>query len=598
VKRAGHRAWNDVFFQWLLGRYERSLTWALRHRRLVLLSLLATVGLNIWLFALVPKTGFPEQDTGRLNGTIQADQSSSFQHLAPKLKQFVDIIQADPAVETVAGATSGGNAGRLYIDLKPLAVRKKSSEEVITRLRPQLARVSGATVYLAPVQYLPSGGGGGGQSANALYQYALQGDDFSELRTWTLKLVEALKTQSILRDVSSDQLDQKGLETDLVVDRNTASRLGLTALQIDNTLYDAFGQRQVSTIYKSLNQYHVIMVDQPQFSQNIDDLKNVYVSTSAGSAGGTQSTNALAGTVSTGSTAAASPATDVVRNASQNAIATTGHSSSSTGSAVSTAREVMIPLSAFARYEIGTTPLAINHQGEFVGSTVYFNLAPGVSYADAVKAVNRQVALLHLPNSIKSGFQDNTISIGNFPLLLLGALVAIYVILGVLYESYAHPFTILSTLPSAGVGAFLALLLLHVDLDLFAILGLFLLIGIVKKNAIMMVDLAIALERSEALSPTETILKASLLRFRPILMTTMAALFGAIPLAIGFGSGAELRRPLGITIAGGLIFSQLLTLYTTPVVYLYVDRTRRWVGRLRSKFSRIQPANAAAPAEI
>jgi multidrug efflux pump len=597
AKPAGRPAWNAVFFARLLGGYERSLTWALRHRRLVLLALVATVGLNVWLFALVPKISFPEQDTGRLNGTIQADQSSSFLHLAPKLRQFVDIIQADPAVETVAGSTSGGNSGRLYIDLKPLAVRKKTSEEVIARLRPQLARVSGATLFLAPVQYLPGGGGGGGQSASGLYQYTLQGDDFSELRSWTLKLVEALKTESILRDVSSDQLDQKGLEADLVIDRPTASRLGLSALQIDNTLYDAFGQRQVSTIYKSLNQYHVIMVAQSQFSQQPEDLRNIYVSTSAGSAGGTQSTNALPGTVTSGSGAAAAAATDVVRNASLNSIATTGRSSSSTGSAVSTAREVMIPLGAFAHYQIGTTPLAVNHQGEFVGATISFNLAPGVPYSAAVKAVNRQVALLHLPNSIRSAFQENSISIGNFPLLLLAALVAIYVILGVLYESYAHPFTILSTLPSAGVGAFLALLLLHVQLDLFAMLGLFLLIGIVKKNAIMMVDLAIALKRSESLSPRDTILKASLLRFRPILMTTMAALFGAIPLAIGFGSGAELRRPLGITIAGGLIFSQVLTLYTTPVVYLYVDRIREWLGRRWAKYG-FTPPPSAAPAEV
>jgi multidrug efflux pump len=578
------------FFPQLLGGYERTLTWALRHQRLVLLVLVGTVGLNVWLFTLVPKTAFPEQDTGRLNGSIQVDQSSSFQHLAPKLKEFVDIVQADPAVQTVAGSTSGANSGRLYIDLKPLAVRRKTSEEVITRLRPQLARVTGATLYLYPVQYLPSGGG---QSANALHQYSLQGDDFAELRTWTLRLVEALKTEPSLRDVSSDQQDQKGLEADLVIDRRSASRLGLTAQQIDNALYDAFGQRQVSTIYKSLNQYHVIMVAGPGNTQEPADLNRVYVSTAAGSAGGTQSTNALAGTVAIGGTAAASPAgANVVRNASLNSIAVTGRSSSSTGSAVSTAREVMIPLTAFAHYQIGTTPLAVNHQGEFVGATVYFNLAPGVVYADAIKTVNRRVAALHLPTSIKSGFQQNTIDVGNVPLLLLAAVAAIYVILGVLYESYAHPFTILSTLPSAGVGAFLALVVVHTELDLFATLGLFLLIGIVKKNAIMMVDLALALERSEGRSPRDTILKASLLRFRPILMTTLAALFGAIPLAIGFGSGAELRRPLGITIAGGLVFSQLLTLYTTPVVYLYVDRLRRRFARLGARFALARPAPA------
>jgi multidrug efflux pump len=595
ARRDGRMAWNQAAFKRLLQAYERSLGWALGHRRIVLGILLGTVGLNVWLFALVGKTSFPEQDTGRLNGQIQAGQSTSFQLFAPKLKQVVDLVQADPAVQTAAGSTNGSNTGRLYIDLKPLAERKISSEGVIARLRPLLARISGVTVFLAPNQYLP--GGGGGQQGNALYQYTLQGDNFAELRTWSLRLAEALKTEPSLRDVNSDQENQRAVEADLEVDRGTASRLGLTAAQIDNTLYDAFGQRLVSTIYKSLNQYHVVMVVQPKFAQEPEDLKNIYVSTSAGSAGGTQATNPRAGTVviGRGASRTESAAASAVRNASLNAIAVTGHGAASTGAAVSTAAEVMIPLNSLAHYRIGTTPLQVNHIGEFAGSTVSFNLAAGAKYADAVKAVERQVNLIHLPNSIKSGFQDNNFSLGNVPILLLGAVVAIYVILGVLYESYAHPFTILSTLPSAGVGAFLALLICRTELDLFAILGLFLLIGIVKKNAIMMIDLAIQLERSEGLSARDTILKAALLRFRPILMTTMAALFGALPLAIGFGSGAELRRPLGIAIAGGLIVSQLLTLYTTPVVYLYVDRLRFRYRRLRTKFTRAPASAEASP---
>jgi len=592
---------SERFFEHLVRIYEDTLRWALRHSVLVVLFLMGTVVMNVWLFAIVHKAAFPEQDTGRLSGSLQADQSVSFDRLVPKLKQFVAMVEADPAVATVSGYTAGTNGGSLYIDLKPLAVRKVSSEEVIARLRPQLSQIPGATLVLYPVQYVPTGG----QQGTSLYRYTLQGDDLAELRLWSLRLSDVLKNEPSLRDVGSDQENQKGLESDVVIDRDTASRLGLTTLQIDNTLYDAFGQRLVSTIYKSLNQYHVVMAVQPEFARDPSILRNIYVSTSAASAGGTSSTNALAATsivASAASTTGPTTAADAVRNATLNALAASGHSSASTGSAVSTSREVMIPLSSFAHEEIGTTPLSVNHQGQFVGSTVSFNVAPGVSYSEAVKVVEKQVSLLHLPNSIKAGFQDNAISaqqvVGNAPLLLLGAVVAIYVILGVLYESYAHPFTILSTLPPAGVGAFLALILFDTDLSIVAMMGLFLLIGIVKKNAIMMIDLALELERSEGLEPREAILKASLMRFRPIMMTTMAALFGAIPLVIGFGSGAELRRPLGISIAGGLIMSQALTLFTTPVVYLYVDRIQRWLRRLRAKLTgnRQTAESAHAPA--
>ena len=588
--------WSERFFQDLLGTYERSLGWALRHRRIVMLILLATIGLNVWLFRIIPKGYFPLQDTGRLFGGIQADQSISFQLMSQKLKQVIDIVQADPAVDTAVGTTGsagrGGttNTGSLFIALKPLSARSASSDVVITRLRPKLAQVPGATLFLFPMQEL---GMGTGRQSNSLYQYTLQADDLDDLRTWTPKLVEALKTEPALTDVNSDQQD-KGLETDLIVDRDTASRLGLTSSQVDNALYDAFGQRSVSTIYESLNQYHVIMTLAPRFLQNPAALRDLYVSTAGGAVTGTQATNAAAGTVVTGRAAPPAAASDAARNASPNSIATTGHGSASTGSAVSTKRETMIPLAAFTHYQTGTTPLVVNHQGQFAAGTISFNLAPGASLSDAVAAVDRQTAMIHVPNTVHGSFAGNANafqqSLSNEPILILAAVVAIYLVLGVLYESYAHPLTILSTLPSAGLGAFLALMLFNMEFSLIAWIGVFLLIGIVKKNAIMMIDFAIEAERRDHLSPRDAIFKASLLRFRPIMMTTMAAMLGAVPLAIGFGNGAELRRPLGISIVGGLMVSQVLTLYTTPVVYLYVDRARHWCQR---QWSRVDAKTAA-----
>jgi multidrug efflux pump len=575
----------------------------LRHGRLILLVLACTVGLNIWLFSIIPKGFFPEQDTGRLIGFIQADQSISFQLMSKKLKQFIDIVQADPAVATAVGYTGAGgssNSGFLFMELKPLSQRAVSSEDVMARLRPKTAKVPGATLFLIPPQDIRIGG----RQSNSLYQFTLQADELQDLRTWMPKLVDALKTEPILTDVNSDQQD-KGLETDLKIDRDTASRLGLTASQVDNTLYDAFGQRAVSTIYESLNQYHVIMVVAPRYWQDPQTLDNIYVSTSGGTVTGTQSTNAVAGTVKVGSATSStvsSIAADSARNASLNAIATTGKGSASTGQAVSTNRETMIPLSAFTHYDMGTTPLAVNHQGQFVAGTLSFNLAPDASLSDAVAAVNRQIALIHMPGSIHGSFQGTARtyqqSIGNEPILILAALIAIYIVLGVLYESYAHPLTILSTLPSAGIGAVLALMLFNVEFSLIALIGVFLLIGIVKKNAIMMIDFAIEAQRHEGLSPRDAIFKASLLRFRPILMTTTAALLGAVPLAIGFGEGAELRRPLGISIVGGLIVSQLLTLYTTPVVYIYVDRARLWFARRRPKTASAPAGEKIIPAPI
>ncbi len=597
----------------ILSVYRSSLEWTLNHRFLMLMVLMLTVGMNFWLFRVIPKGFFPEQDTGRMFGFIQADQSVSFQRISQKLRQYVKIVQDDPDVDDVVGFTGagggGGNSGRMFISLKPLGVRKASTEQIMTRLRPKLANVAGSSLFLAPQQEIRVGG----RMSYALYQYTLQADDLSVLREWTPKLLDSLKQVPILSDLNSDQQD-KGLETDLVIDRDTASRLNLTATQIDNTLYDAFGQRQVSNIYESLNQYHVVMVVATRFWQDPASLKDIFVSATGGFVSGTQSTNAVSGTVSiasgvgvaslrSGSSVNAnSVAADTARNASINAIAATGHGSASTGEAVSTGVERMVPLSAFAHYQLGTTPLSVNHQGPFVAGTISFNLDPNASISDAVTAIEQQAASIHMPTSVHGSFQGTAKtyqqSISNEPVLILAAIVAIYLVLGILYESYAHPFTILSTLPSAGIGAVLGLMLFNVEFSLIALIGVFLLIGIVKKNAIMMIDFAIEAERSEGLTPRDAIFKAALLRFRPILMTTMAAILGAIPLALGHGDGAELRRPLGIAIVGGLLLSQLLTLYTTPVVYLYVDRARAWFHNIRIRLGISRAPKQTLPAPI
>ncbi|KAB2649176.1 MAG: efflux RND transporter permease subunit [Verrucomicrobiota bacterium] len=588
VKKGKFYLWSENFFNDLIAGYERTLNWALRHGLTMMSLLVVTVGLNIWLYMTIPTGFFPEQDTGRLSGGIQGEQSISFQRMSGKLKQFMAIVQNDPAVRTIVGFIGGGrggaNFGQVYVDLKPIAVRKESTQQVITRLRPKLAEIPGANLYLAPSQDIRMGG----RQSNSLYQYTLQSDNIKDLRTWTPKLLDALSREPVLQDLNTDQQD-KGLQQDLVINRDTASRLGLTASQIDNTLYDAFGQRQVSTIYESLNQYKVIMVVQHQYAESPESLRNIYVSTSGGSIKGSQASNAVAGTVAIKGNASSSSsiASDSARNASMNAIATTGKGSTSTGQAVSTKKELMIPLSAFVKYQMGTTPLSVNHQGQFVAGTISFNLADGASLSDAVEAINRQVNLIHMPSSVHGSFQGTARSyqnsISNEPILILAAILTIYVVLGMLYESYIHPLTIISTLPSAGLGALLALKLYNTEFSLIALIGVFLLIGIVKKNAIMMIDFAIEAERTRGLSARDAIFEASLMRFRPILMTTMAAILGAIPLAIGAGDGAELRRPLGISIVGGLIVSQLLTLYTTPVVYLYFDRARVWIQSFRTE---------------
>jgi multidrug efflux pump len=643
---------SELVFNSMLRFYDRTLTAALRAPGMVMLVLLVTVCLNVFLFYEVPKGFFPQQDTGRMIGGLQADQSISFQLMRQKLRQFIAIVQADPAVQSVVGFTGGfqTNSGFVFVSLKPLAQRKLSVDQVIGRLRGKLNTVAGARLFLQGVQDITVGG----RQSNAQYQYSLQGDSLSELNQWAPRVTAALEKLPELTEVNSDQQNH-GLETDLTIDRPTAARLGLTTTQIDNTLYDAFGQRQVSVIYAARNQYHVVMEVAPQFWQSPDMLKQIYVSSTGGSVNGSASTNAVAGTVSAPtstnnavtpttnnaatpttnnvanapvsvvaapvvnnaasgatsaalSTTASTIASDAARNQAMNALASTGHSaaSTSTGAPVSTFTETMVPLSAFTSYAPGSTPLAVNHQGLFVASTISFNLKEGASLSQATADIDRAMAELHVPATIHGSFQGTAQvfqqSLSNEPLLIAAALLAVYIVLGVLYESYIHPITILSTLPSAGVGAVLALMLCGTEFSIIALIGVILLIGIVKKNAIMMIDFALQAEREDGLSSHDAIYRASLLRFRPIMMTTLAAMLGALPLAIGFGEGSELRRPLGISIVGGLLVSQALTLYTTPVIYLYLDRFRLWAMRRRpgeGRFAHGQfpPGQAPQPGE-
>jgi multidrug efflux pump len=642
-----------------LGWYERTLAWSLRHGRLVMLALLATIGLNVLLFNVIPKGFFPQEDSGLIGGGIVADQSISFQLMKDKLVRLLNIVQADPAVESVAGFTGAGsgggsqtNGGYVYVLLKPLSVRKISSDEVIARLRPQLATFVGARLYMQTVQDIHVGG----RQANAQYQFTLQADQVSELNEWGPKLLAALQTSPVIADVNSDQ-QQKGLETDVTYDRATASRLGLTVSELDSTLYDAFGQRQVSTIYNALNQYHVIMEVAPRYWQSPQSLDDIYVSTSGGAAtgtqisnlltagGGTTSTTAIGGSGSAGlgtatstsgtsvgtgtstgasrgssaSTSAggtvsvaganaatgtapaaeAAGASNSVRNALTNAIANTGRGAVSSGAAVSARQETMVPLTAVSHRSAGTTRLAVNHHGLFASTTISFNLQPDMSLSDATRAVNQAIQDIHMPTSIHGTFAGTAgtfqQSLSSEPLLIAAALLAVYIVLGVLYESYVHPITIISTLPSAGVGAVLALMVSHTEFSIIALIGVILLIGIVKKNAIMMIDFAIHAERTLGLAPREAIYQACLLRFRPIMMTTLAALLGAVPLALSYGNGAELRKPLGISIVGGLIVSQVLTLYTTPVLYVYLDRFQTWLkARWPGRWSDARESGALA----
>ena len=561
--------------------YERTLAWSLDNALLVLTIMIATIGLNIYLYVVIPKGFFPQQDTGSLVGNVQADQATSFQSMRTKLRLLQNIVQRDPAVASVVGYTGGRqtNSANMYVALKPESQRDVTADQVIARLRQKLLRIPGARLFLQSVQDIRVGG----RQSNAQYQYTLQGDDAPTLYKWAPILTEALQKDPDLADVNSDQ-QQAGLQTNLVIDRGTAARLNLTPATIDNTLYDAFGQRQVSTIYNPLNQYHVVMELAPRYWQSPQTLKQVWISTSAASASGTASSGFPAGTVASANTSsgitAASIAENSARNVSSNALAVAGKGSASAGAPVSTTLETMVPLAAFSHFEPGHTALGVNHQGAFVAATISFNLPPGKTLSDATRAIDRAIGTVHLPASIVGSFagtaktfQANTTS---QPLLIAAALAAVYIVLGILYESAVHPITILSTLPSAGVGAVLALLLFGNEFSLIALIGVILLIGIVKKNAIMMIDFALTAEREHGLATYDAIKTACLLRFRPIMMTTFAAALGALPLAFDTGEGAELRRPLGISIVGGLIVSQMLTLYTTPVVYLYLDRFRLW----------------------
>jgi multidrug efflux pump len=519
---------SEAVFNWIVSLYGRTLARVLRHPAMTLCVLFATIGLNVYLFIHVPKGFFPQQDNGRMQGTIIADQDTSFQSMQKNLSRMVNIVQQDPAVQTVTGFT-GGNGGngntinqaRVNIQLKPLAERMVSVYDVIERLRPKLRVIRGSNLFLQAAQDVRVGGRG----SASLYQFTMRGDNVQDLTTYGPPMLAALRRVRVITDVNSDQ-QNNGLQAVVHYDRDTAARFGISPQLIDNVLYDAFGQRQVSTMYKSLNQYHVIMEAAPRFWQDPEFLREIYV---------------------------VSPQNQAV------------------------------PMSAFSTFGPSVAPLAVAHQGLFPAVTMSFNLAPGVALGDAVIAIEQTARTVGLPDTIHTFFagtaQAYQDSLANEPILIAAALITVYIVLGMLYESCIHPITILSTLPSAGVGAMLALMLSKTDLSIIAMIGIILLIGIVKKNAIMMIDFAIAAERADGLRPRDAIYQACLLRFRPILMTTMSALLGAMPLALGHGVGSELRRPLGITIIGGLIVSQLLTLYTTPVVYLELDRLRLWFKR-------------------
>ena len=540
-------------FKRLLRGYEVALDWALSAKLLVMLILLAVIGLNVYLYVAAPKGFFPQQDTGQINGGVRADRSISFQAMQTKLKQLVDIIRADPAVDTVVGFTGGSRAGGgfMFINLKPAGQRSDSGQAVIARLRPQLAKVTGVSLFLNPVQDLR----GGGRQSNSTYQYTLKSDNAADLKRWATRLSNQMKGSAALADVDTDQ-EENGVETMVTVDKESAARLCVSSRDVDNALYNAFGQRQVATIYGELNQYKVIMQVAPRYIGSPEALKDIYVP---------------ARNTAAASTASATGVTPSIVNPALR--------DPSSGQALSTAVTTMVPLSAIASFTENSTAASISHEDGELSTTISYNLAAGSTLSDAQAAIRESEAAISLPNNVRGSFSGTALSAqqsqNEQPLLILAALVVIYIVLGILYESLIHPLTVISTLPSAGVGALLALLLFKMDLSIIALIGIFLLIGIVKKNAILIIDFALDAERARGLSAMEAVREACLLRFRPILMTTMAAILGALPLAIGFGEGAELRRPLGITIIGGLIASQLLTLLTTPVVYVLLDKLRR-----------------------
>ncbi len=538
-KRGRLYHWSERFFETINYAYRVSLRWVLDHKGIGLALTILILGLNVFLYIVIPKGFFPQQDTGRMFGSIQAQQDISFDALNKKVQQYAAMVQADPAIDTLVAFAGGGmnasNSGRMFVMLKPLNQRKISTDQVITRLRPKLARIPGASLYMQTAQELNVGG----RMSAAQFQYTLQGEDLDQLNAWAPRLLAKMRTLPQLRDVNTDQ-QIHGLEQDVVIDRATAARLGITPMQIDSALYDAFGQRQISTIYQPLNQYHVVLEADPAYTNSPDSLKNIYVRSNKGQ---------------------------------------------------------QVPLTTFVHFGPSNSPLAVNHQGQFPAITLSFNLAPGISLGDATVAIDQAQHDLAFPGTIHGSFQGTAAvfreSLKNEPYLILFALITVYIVLGILYESYIHPVTILSTLPSAGLGALLALLLTRIDLNVIALIGIFLLIGIVKKNGIMMIDFALEAERKHGKSSEDSIFEAALLRFRPITMTTFAALLGATPLAFGGGVGSELRRPLGVAIVGGLIVSQMVTLFTTPVIYLYMDRIQIWwTGRRRARRRAPQPAHA------
>ena len=530
----------EGIFNTVHSAYAKSLVTVLKHPQLTLVITLVTIAISVYLYIMVPKGFFPQQDNGFIGGFVQADQDISFAAMDEKLHAFMRIVQKDPAVDNVEGFTGGGtlNSASMWISLKPRNQRRLNADQIINRLRGKLAHIPGATLYLQAAQDIRVGG----RSSGSQYQYTLQSESLQDLNEWAPKLLAKLKTIPIILDANSDQ-QVHGLTTDLVIDRTTASRLGVSPAAVDTTLYSAFGQRQVSTMYTGINQYHVVLNVLPEFQQGPADLSHIYVRSNTGTP---------------------------------------------------------IPLSTFTHYRTTLNSLAVNHQGQFPSITLSFALAPGVALSDAVNAVETAEQAIGMPSNVHGAFAGTAqvfqASLKSEPVLILAALVAVYIVLGMLYESYVHPITILSTLPSAGVGALLALLIFNVDLTVIALIGIILLIGIVKKNAIMMIDFALEVERTQGIPSKQAIYEACLLRFRPIIMTTMAALFGGLPLALGTGAGSELRRPLGITIVGGLIVSQLLTLYTTPVVYLYLDKLQLWFGHRRQLAPRLQVAMSDTPA--
>ena len=557
--------WSEGGFARVLRVYEHALDWALASKVLVMIILLFTVGLNIYLFTNAPKGFFPQQDSGQMNGGIRADQSISSQAMQKKIYQLVEIIRKDPAVETVVAFTGGGRAGGgfMFVNLKPVSERDVAAQAVITRLRPQLAKVTGISIFLNPVQDLRMGG----RSSNSTYQYTLKSDNAEDLKQWAAKLAEAMKAQPALVDVDTDQAEN-GVETYVTIDKESAARLGITTRDVTNALYNAFGQRQVANIYDELNQYHVVMGVAQKYAQSPEALKDVYVPARAASG----SQNVVSS--STGTAAAAGAA-----GAATSATASlTAARDPSGGQALADSAATMVPLSAIARFAESATATSVSHQDGELATTVSYNLNEGFTLTDGEAAVRQAEADIGMPINVRGSFQGTAAaaqaSSQEQPLLILAAIVVIYIVLGILYESLIHPITVLSTLPSAGVGAVLALLMFKMEFSIIALIGVFLLIGIVRKNAILIIDFALEAERARGLTAMEAVREACMLRFRPILMTTLAAALGALPLAIGFGEGSELRRPLGIAIIGGLVASQLLTLLTTPVVYVLLDKLR------------------------